>query len=186
MPLVIPAIIAAIGLATQIGSSIYSNKKSKEANDKMRETADAAYKQQNAEAEQLKASEGDFMNTAMDKQMVEQLRRQYNDAYKRNVSGGLKAGNTDEQKLAASSNLNDAYANNLAHIASVGTQYRSHILLQAQDLKNAARNRKYGSDMAMHEAMTRGTAKRPINRRRIFLSRSLVSNRTLPNEMQIA
>ena len=76
----------------------------------------------------------------------------YNDAYKRNVSGGLKAGNTDEQKLAASSNLNDAYANNLAHIASVGTQYRSHILSQAQDLKNAARNRKYGSDMAMHSA----------------------------------
>jgi len=62
----LPAIIAAIGLAVQIGSSIYANKKSAEANRKMQATSEAAYNQQNAEAEQLKAAEGDFLNTAMD------------------------------------------------------------------------------------------------------------------------
>jgi predicted transcriptional regulator len=80
------AIIAALGLAMKLGSSIYSNVKSKQANEAMAQKADEAYKQQNAESEQLKAQEGDFMNTAMGKQMVEQLRRQYNDAYKRNAS----------------------------------------------------------------------------------------------------
>jgi len=116
-------------------------------NEEMKKTAEAAELQQNAEAEQLKASEGDFMNTALGKQMVEQLRRQYNDAYKRNVSGGLKQGNTEEQKIAASANINDAYAKGLSNIAAVGTQYRSHVLDRAQALKDAARNRKYGSDM---------------------------------------
>jgi hypothetical protein len=148
----LPAIIAAIGLAAQIGSSIYSNWKSAEANKKMQATSDAAHAQQNAEAEQLKVSEGDFMNTALGKNMIENLRRQYSDAVKRDVSGGLKSGRTDEQKLAASSNLNDAYARNLAHIAAVGTQYRGHILSQAQELKNAARNRKYSADMSLLNA----------------------------------
>jgi hypothetical protein len=146
---ILPIILAAAGLAAQIGSSIASNRRSKIANDKMAATADSAYKQQTAEAEQLKASEGDFMNTALGKQMIESLRRQYSDALKRNVSGGLKAGSTEESKLAASSSINDAYAKSLANIAAVGTQYRSHVLSRAQDLKNAARNRKYGTDMAM-------------------------------------
>ena len=148
----LPAIIAAIGLAVQIGSSIYSNKKSAEANRKMRDTSEAAYNQQNAEAEQLKAAEGDFLNTAYGKQLIDNLKRQYSDAYKRNVSGGLKAGQTDEAKLASASNLNDAYARNLAHIAAIGTQYRGHILSQAQELKNAARNRKYSADMSLLNA----------------------------------
>jgi len=149
-------ILASAGLATQIGSSIVSNIRSKAANEKMKATADAAYKQQNAEAEQLKASEGDFMNTAIGKQMTEQLRRQYSDAIKQNVSGGLKAGQTEEQKIASSANINDAYAKGLSNIAAVGTQYRSHVLSRAQDLKNAARNRKYGSDMAMFDAENQG------------------------------
>ena len=61
----IPAIIAAVGLATQAASSIISNKRSADANRKMQDPSDAAYRQQRAEAEQLKASEGDFMNTAL-------------------------------------------------------------------------------------------------------------------------
>jgi hypothetical protein len=148
----LPAIIAAIGLAASIGTSIYANKKSAEANKEMQKTANDAYNQQNAEAEQLKASEGDFLNTALGKQMIENLKRQYSDAVRRDVSGGLKQGNTDEQKLAAKSNLDDAYAKNLAHIASVGTQYRSHVLNSSQQLKNEARNRKYGADMARLDA----------------------------------
>jgi hypothetical protein len=148
----LPAIIAAIGLAAQIGSSIYSNKKSAEANRKMQETSNAAYNQQNAEAEQLKVSEGDFMNTALGKNMIENLRRQYSDAWKRDVSGGLKGGRTDEAKLASATNLNDAYARNLAHIAAIGTQYREHVLSQAQELKNAARNRKFNADMSLLNA----------------------------------
>jgi len=148
----LPAIIAAIGLAAQIGTSIYANKKSANANKQMRTISDSVFQQQNAEAEQLKASESDFLNTALGKQMIENLRRQYSDAMKRDVSGGLKSGRTDEAKLAASSTINDAYARNLANIAAVGTQYRNHVFSQAQSLKNAARNRKYSADMSMLDA----------------------------------
>ena len=148
----LPIILAAAGLATQVGSSIVSNIHSAEANRWMGETSDAAFKQQNAEAEQLKASEGDFMNTALGKQMMESLRRQYNDARKRDVSGGLKHGQTEESKIASAANLGDTYAKSLANIAATGTQYRSHVLSRAQDLKNAARNRKYNTDMAMLDA----------------------------------
>lgn len=149
---ILPIIVALAGLATQIGSSIASNKRSKEANQKMRDRSNAAYTQQTAEAEQLKASEGDFMNTALGKQMSEALRRQYNDARKREVSGGLKQGSTEEQKIAANANINDAYARSLGNISAVGTQYRSRVLGQAQELKNAARNRKYGTDMSLLNA----------------------------------
>jgi len=64
--------------------------------------------------------------------------------WRNHVSGALKAGNMDESTL----NLNDASSRKLANIASV----RRHVLSRAQELKNAARNRKYGTDMFLLNA----------------------------------
>jgi len=106
----------------KMSQEFYSNKKLAKANKKMQNTVDVAYNKQNSEAEQLKTSEGDFMNITLDKQMVENLKRQYNDDWKNYVSGSLKAGSTNESKLATWYHLNDAYSRGLASIAAVETQ----------------------------------------------------------------
>ena len=149
-----PAVIAAIGLAAQLGGSIYSGIKSKQANeeakreaDKLKREQDEMYRQQLAEAEMLKQTEGDFLNTALGKGLVTELQDQYNNAIKQGTSSGLKRELTDEAKQANVQTANRQYTDAMRGIAQTGTGYRMGILNMVNNLKHGAYSGKTAADM---------------------------------------
>ena len=151
---VFPAIIAAIGLAAQIGGSVYSSIKSKQANaeakqeaDKLKREQDAMYRQRMSEAETLKQTEGDFLNTALGKGLVTEIQEQYRNAIKQGTASGLKRSMTDEEKQANVQTANKQLTDSMRGVAGAGTNYRMGVLNMVNQLKNGAYSGKYASDI---------------------------------------
>ncbi|MDR0207079.1 MAG: hypothetical protein LBI45_07495 [Bacteroidales bacterium] len=149
-------IAAIIGLAIQLGTSIYAAVKSKRANDKAKAEADkleqkqdAMYSQQQAEAEMLKNTEGNFMETAAGKGMVTEMKEQYDDAIKQSTANGLKRELTDEAKQAGVQTANKQLTDNMRNLAGMGTNYRLGILGMVNQLKGAAYQNKFAGDNTM-------------------------------------
>jgi hypothetical protein len=141
----IPAIISAVGLAAQLGGSIYSAVKSKKANEEKEKAirekdriAQELYEQQISNAETLNQSEGNFMETAQGKGLVTQLNDQYDDAIQDATANGIKGGQTEEAKIAQTQAANKNYTNSFNQIGQLGTNYRLGILNQVNSLKNNA------------------------------------------------
>ena len=140
-----PAIIAAIGLATQLAGSIYSQAKSAQANseaqsaaDRLKKEQDNMYRQQRAEAETLKQTEGNFLDTALGKGLLTEIQDQYKNAVRQGTSSGLKREMTDEAKQANVQAANRQLTDGLRGVAQQGTGYRLGILNMVNNLKNSA------------------------------------------------
>jgi hypothetical protein len=140
-------VLAIASLAAQVGGTIYSQVKASQAAKEQQRIAQEQYAKQTADAERLKAEEGDFMNTALGKGLVTQLNEKYDQEIKQNVSNGMKSGLTDEAKLANTQVANSGYADALNRISQLGTGYRLNILNQANNLKRYAQDNKYQADM---------------------------------------
>ena len=152
----VPSVIAAIGLAAQIGGSIYSQIKSSKANeeakaeaDKLKRQQDEMYRRQQSEAEMLKYSEGDFLNTAMGKGLVTEIQDQYKNAIKRGTANGLKRELTDEEKQANIQTANKQLTDSIRGVAQAGTGYRLGILNMVNQLKSGAYSNKSAADINM-------------------------------------
>jgi flagellar biosynthesis component FlhA len=115
-------LIAILGLAAQLGGSIYSQVKSAQANkeakaeaDRLKSEQDAMYRHQRAEADVLRQTEGNFLDTAMGKGLVTEIENQYKDAIKEGTANGLKREITDESKQSnvqtANKQMTDALSN---------------------------------------------------------------------------
>lgn len=150
----IPAIIAAVGLAAQLGGSIYSSVKSRRANeDKLNainekdRISQRLYQQQISDAETLKQTGGDYLNTSQGKGLVTQLNDQYDDAIKDATANGMKGGQTEESKIAQTQSANKNYTNSLNQIGQLGTNYRLGILNQVNSLKNSAITNRANADI---------------------------------------
>jgi len=150
LPVVLGAIISAVAaLGGSIYSGIMSSKANKEAKaeaDKLAAKQDAMYKKQQAEAEMLKATEGNFMETAAGKGMVTEMKEQYDDAIKQSTANGLKREFTDEAKQAGVQSANKQLTDNMRGLAGMGTNYRLGILGMVNSLKNAAYGQKWQGD----------------------------------------
>ena len=139
-------VIALAMLAAQIGGSIYSAVKSKRENEAKQNAANAKdriaddlYRQQISDAETLKQTEGDFLNTASGKGLVTQLNDRYDDALRDATASGLKGGQTEEAKTAQTQAINESYTDSLNRIGQLSTNHRLGILSQANSLRDRAR-----------------------------------------------
>lgn len=153
-------ILAIAGLAAQLGGSIYSAVKSRQANkDKLNainekdRISQQLYKQQISDAETLKQTEGDFLKTASGKGFVTQLNYIYEDALKDATANGMKGGQTEEAKIAQTQSTNKSYTNSLNQIGQLGTNYRLGILNQANSLKNTAMSNRATAAMNMQNEL---------------------------------
>jgi len=145
-----------LGLASSGIGSIYSQYKSAEANEEAAREArelqrkqEEMYKKQQAEAEMLKYSEGDFMNTAMGKGLITEIQDQYKSAMKQGTANGLKRELTDEAKQANTQTANKQLTDSMRGVAQVGTNYRLNILNMVNQLKNGAYANKMAGDTNM-------------------------------------
>lgn len=133
------AIVAAVlGTLTNLGGTIYSEVKSKEANKKKLGVLGSRVSTQLGEAERLDATEGDFLKTALGKGYMENLKNEYRDSLKAATQSGLKTGQSDEAKIAGRESAAGQYAKGLSRLAQVGTQYRGQILGQGLRLRESA------------------------------------------------
>lgn len=139
---------AVLGTLTGLGGTIYSEVKSKEANKKKLGVLGSRVSTQLGEAERLEATEGDFLKTALGKGYMENLKNEYRDSLKATTQSGLKAGQSDEAKIAGRESAAGQYAKGLSRLAQVGTQYRGQILGQGMRLKEAASKGQYDYDIA--------------------------------------
>jgi chromosomal replication initiation ATPase DnaA len=135
--------LALAGLAIQLGGSIYSGVKSKQANDKAEEEAkrleqkqDEMYRRQLADAERLQNE--NYLDTAEAKGLITELQNQYKDVIKNTTANGMKRELTDEAKLANTQQANEMYTDSLGRIAQSGTGYRLGLLNMANALKSNA------------------------------------------------
>lgn len=143
------AIVAAVlGTLTNLGGTIYSEVKSKEANKKKLGVLGSRVSTQLGEAERLEATEGDFLKTALGKGYMEKLKNDYRDALKATTQSGLKTGQSDEAKIAGRESAAKQYSQGLSRLAQVGTQYRGQILGQGLRLRESASKGQYDYDMA--------------------------------------
>ena len=150
----VPWLIPLISLATQVGGSVYSGIKSKQANDKaekevanLKNKQDEMYRQRMSEAETLKHTEGDFLNTALGKGLITEIEGQYRNAVKQGTANGLKREMTDEEKQSNVQTANRHFADTLRGVAQVGTNHRMGILNMVNQLKNGAYSGKSQSDI---------------------------------------
>jgi hypothetical protein len=150
----IPAIIAAIGLAAQIGGSIYSGVKSSKANAEAKEEAkrleqkqDEMYRRQLAEAEKLKNE--NYLDTAEAKGLITELQNQYRNVIKNTTANGMKREMTDEAKLANTQQANEMYTGALSRIAQAGTGYRMGLLNMASGLSANAMGNQTNTNYAL-------------------------------------
>ena len=142
-------IAAAVGTAMSIGGAVYGGIKSAEQMKKAEQSAKNLYSSTTGEAERLELSEGDFLNTALGKGYMTELKNNYRDALTRNVENGMKAGQTEEAKVAGRESANKSYAEGLNRLAQVGTAYRGNIVQQATGLRKLAREQQYSADVNM-------------------------------------
>ena len=143
------AIIAAVlGTLAGVGSTIYTEVKSKEANKAKLGVLGARTAAKLGEAEKLEATEGDFLKTALGKGFMENMKNEYRDSLKATTESGLKKGLSDEAKIAGRESLANQYAKGISRLAQVGTQYRGQILGAGLNLREGARNLQYDADMA--------------------------------------
>jgi len=117
----IGAILAGISLA----GSAYGSIKSAQAN-KQRD-ADLARRNNELENWYDKEYNTNFLDTSAAKGTLEILRRNNQEAMKKVSQNNAIRGASDEAAVATADNLQKSYANNVAQIASHGTQYKDSI-----------------------------------------------------------
>lgn len=142
-------VAAAVGALTGLGTTIYSEVKSKEANQQKINLLRSRTGAKLGEAEKYEALEGDFLKTALGKGYMETLKNNYMDALKATTQSGLKRGQSEEAKIAGRESAAKQYARGLSRLAQVGTQYRGHVLDNSMRMKEEANKLAYEKGDAM-------------------------------------
>ena len=142
-------VAAAVGTLTGLGTTIYSEVKSKQANQQKIDLLRSRTGAKLGEAEKYEALEGDFLKTALGKGYMETLKNNYRDALKATTQSGLKRGQSEEAKIAGRESAAKQYASGLSRLAQVGTQYRGHVLDNSMKMKEEANKLAYEQGDAM-------------------------------------
>lgn len=136
-------VAAAVGTLTGLGTTIYSEVKSKQANKAKINLLRSRTGAKLGEAEKYEQLEGDFLKTALGKGYMENLKNDYRDALKATTQSGLKRGQSEEAKIAGRESAAKSYAGGLSRLAQVGTQYRGHVLDNSMKMKEEANKLAY-------------------------------------------
>jgi hypothetical protein len=140
---------AAIGTLTGLGTTIYSEVKSKQANQQKINLLRSRTGAKLGEAEKYEALEGDFLKTALGKGYMETLKNNYRDALRATTQSGLKGGQSEEAKIAGRESAAKQYASGLSRLAQVGTQYRGQVLDNSMKMREEANKLAYEQGDAM-------------------------------------
>ena len=142
-------VAAAVGTLTGLGTTIYSEVKSKQANQQKINLLRSRTGAKLGEAEKYEALEGDFLKTALGKGYMETLKNNYRDALRATTQSGLKGGQSEEAKIAGRESAAKQYASGLSRLAQVGTQYRGQVLDNSMKMREDANKLAYEQGDAM-------------------------------------
>lgn len=121
LPILIPAIIAAVGAVAQGASSIAAGNAAQKAQDQLQARRDAAERRYQQEYNT------DFLDTATAKSTLAMLRRRNDKQIEAIGNDAIKQGATPETKVALAGKLNEGYAEAASRLAGFGTQYKQQL-----------------------------------------------------------